>query len=191
MCRQAQQQALQRQRQEHERRARQQNTKAERPGRETGQNKLIGIFVGWLGEMFLGKISLSIDDVIPDGTVKRASSLVIFITRNVTIPVTIIIPSPPSRHPYHHQYKPNRMSDDLYTVLLITPVSVITTSPSTPSSAPQPLDKCRCVHYAVVLSKKSKNNLDPAQPSRTALSLLLLLAKMNQMFTMSQALCKN
>lgn len=53
------------------------NIKAERPGGETGQNKLICIFVGWLEEVFLGKISPSIDDVTPEGTVKRASSLVI------------------------------------------------------------------------------------------------------------------
>lgn len=88
------------------------------------------------------------------------------------------------------------MSGGLCSVL-ITPdmiicVRIITASPLAPSAAPQPLDKkCQCTHCAVVLCKTSKKTLDPGQSSRTALSLLLLLAKMNLMFTMSQTLCKD
>lgn len=39
--------------------------------------------------------------------------------------------------------------------------------------------------------QKEQEKTDPGQSSRTARSLLLLLAKMNLMFTMSQTLCKD
>ena len=66
------------------------------------RNRLVSIFVRRIREGFLGKTDASIDGVIPEETAKKASSLVQFITPNVTVPVTIIIPSPLSHHHHHH-----------------------------------------------------------------------------------------
>ena len=94
--------AWQKHRQVHKSRTQQQNiNKAERLGREAQRNKLVSIFVRWIREGLLGKTNASIDDVIPEETAKKASSLVQFITPsdypcNHHHPITIIPSSPSS-----------------------------------------------------------------------------------------------
>lgn len=159
--------------------------KAERPGRETGWNKVVSIFVGRSREGFLGKTSSSIGDVVLVGTSGHIHH------PNVTIPVTIIIPSPPSSvriqlnewwhvHGTVDHTQHNHPCTYHYSITIIS-----TSSTATPEWVP-------CVHHAVVRCEKSEKNLDPAPLSRTTLVWSLLsLANWNQMLTMYQVLYKD
>lgn len=110
---------------------------------------------------------------------------------NVTIPVTIIIPSPPSSvriqlnkwwhvHGTVDHTQHNHPCTYHYSITIIS-----TSSTATPEWVP-------CVHHAVVRCKKSEKNLDPAPLSRTTLVWSLSsLAKWNQMLTMYQVLYKD
>lgn len=115
LCGQAEQQALQRDR---NMRAQEEGTvvkqinEAERPGRETA--KQVSQHICQMAK-FSGKTNANTVDVAPVGNAKGLLLLVIVSTLNLTIHEPIIIPSPSSYHHRHHTV----------TIIILSPSSSI------------------------------------------------------------------